>query len=136
MQNNHLETTTTIRKALLTINITLAILWIYQGIIPKLLYRALDEQRLWQLNGVDEITMLILIQFAGYIEIIFGVFFLIFRQSKLLHYLNIFGMFGLAMRVFFTDSSYFSQAFNPFVMNVAMAVLSIVALQFLSEKSP
>ena len=85
---------------------------------------------------VDEITMLILIQIAGYIEIIFGVFFLIFRQSKLLHYLNIFGMFGLAMRVFFTDSSYFSQAFNPFVMNVAMAVLSIVALQFLSEKSP
>ena len=52
MQNNHLETTTTIRKALLTINITLAILWIYQGIIPKLLYRALDEQRLWQLNAL------------------------------------------------------------------------------------
>lgn len=80
MQNNHLETTTTIRKALLTINITLAILWIYQGIIPKLLYRALDEQRLWQLNGIDEITMLILIQIAVYIEIIFGAFFLIFRQ--------------------------------------------------------
>ena len=29
---------------------------------------------------------------------------------------------------------YFQQAFNPFVMNVAMAMLSIVALQLLKLK--
>lgn len=56
-----------IHNALLTINITLAVLWIYQGVVPKLMFHAMDEQRLWELFGFDELVFLFLIQIAGYI---------------------------------------------------------------------
>lgn len=119
-------------NVLWTINITLAVLWIYQGIVPKLIYHAADEQRLWQMNGFEEMIMLFMIEIAGYAEIIFGALFLILRQSKILHILNILAMCGLGLLIIVTDIQYFQQAFNPFVMNVAMAMLSIVALQLLN----
>lgn len=119
-------------NVLWTINITLAVLWIYQGIVPKLIYHAADEQRLWQMNGFEEMIMLFMIEIAGYAEIIFGALFLILRQSKILHILNILAMCGLGLLIIVTDIQYFQQAFNPFVMNVAMAMLSVVALQLLN----
>ena len=120
-----------IKNILLTVNLTLAILWIYQGLVPKILFHAVDEQRLWELQGIGEIRMLFLIQISGYIEIIFGILFIIFKQSKLLHYLNILGMIALSLLILVSDLRYFQQAFNPFVMNVAMAMLSLIALQLL-----
>ena len=124
------------RNILLTIRITLAVLWIYQGLIPKVLYKAQDEQYIWQQQGFDELISLILMQFSGYIEIIFGMLFLVFKQSKILHFLNILGMLGLSLLIAIIDMRYFQNAFNPFVMNVAMASLSIIALQLLQAKNP
>ena len=101
------------RNILLTIHITLAVLWIYQDLIPKVLYKAQDEQYIWQQQGFDELISLILMQFSGYIEIIFGVLFLIFKQSKILHFLNILGMLGLSLLIAVIDIRYFQHAFNP-----------------------
>ena len=125
-----------LRNILWTIHITLAVLWVYQGLIPKVLYKAQDEQYIWQQQGFDELISLILMQFSGYIEIIFGMLFLVFKQSKILHFLNILGMLGLSLLIAIIDMRYFQNAFNPFVMNVAMASLSIIALQLLQAKNP
>lgn len=125
-----------LRNILWTIHITLAVLWVYQGLIPKVLYKAQDEQYIWQQQGFDEVMSLILMQFSGYIEIIFGLLFLFFRRSKILHVLNILGMFGLSLLITMIDFRYFQNAFNPFVMNVSMASLSIIALQLLQAKNP
>lgn len=121
-------------RVLLGIHICLAVLWIYQGLVPKLIYHAADEQYLWQAQGVDEMVMLFMIEISGYIEIIFGSLFLILRQAKILHVLNIAGMGALTLLIYVTDLRYFQQAFNPFVMNLAMGMLSIVALQLLPIK--
>lgn len=118
-------------RILLSINIILAILWIYQGLVPKILYHAVDEQRLWQAQGIGEIVMLFMIQISGYLEIGFGVVLLILYQSKMLHVLNIIAMCALSIFVVITDIRYFQQAFNPFIMNIGMAGLSIVALQLI-----
>lgn len=125
-----------LRNILWTIHITLAVLWVYQGLIPKVLYKAQDEQYIWQQQGFDELISLILMQFSGYIEIIFGMLFLVFKQSKILLFLNILGMLGLSLLIAIIDMRYFQNAFNPFVMNVAMASLSIIALQLLQAKNP
>ena len=121
-------------SALLSIHICLAILWIYQGLIPKILFKAPDELRIWQLQGINEMPALALMQFSGCIEIIFGTLFLIFRRNRLLHLLNITGMLGLSLLIVIIDIGYFRQAFNPFVMNLAMAALSVVALQLITAK--
>ena len=125
-----------LRNILWTIHITLAVLWVYQGLIPKVLYKAQDEQYIWQQQGFGELISLILMQFSGYIEIIFGMLFLVFKQSKILHFLNILGMLGLSLLIAIIDMRYFQNAFYPFVMNVAMASLSIIALQLLQAKNP
>ncbi|MEG0342368.1 MAG: DoxX-like family protein [Acinetobacter sp.] len=125
-----------LRNILWTIHITLAVLWVYQGLIPKVLYKAQDEQYIWQQQGFDELISLILMQFSGYIEIIFGMLFLVFKQSKILHFLNILRMLGLSLLIAIIDMRYFQNAFYPFVMNVAMASLSIIALQLLQAKNP
>ncbi|MEG0482011.1 MAG: DoxX-like family protein [Acinetobacter sp.] len=125
----------TIDHALLTIHVTLAVLWIYQGIVPKIIYNALEEQRFWQYLGLDELSMLFLIKISGYIEIIFGLLFLIFRQSKILHVFNILGLIALSIVVAVIYPLYFTSSFNPFVMNLAMIGLSVVAIQLLNTQT-
>ncbi|MBJ9952403.1 MULTISPECIES: DoxX-like family protein [unclassified Acinetobacter] len=122
----------TINRALLSIHITLAVLWIYQGLVPKLIFKVIEEQQFWQFTGIQFLSIPRLIELSGIGEIIFGVLFLIFRQSKMLHYLNIVAMLFFIVVVAVVYPHYFVQGFNPFIMNTAMAALSIVALQLLN----
>lgn len=124
-----------VQQPLLTINSILAILWIYQGLVPKIIYHTVEEQTFWQYLGVDELSMLFLIKISGYIEIIFGLLFLIFRHSKILHVFNILGLIALTIVVAVIYPLYFTSSFNPFVMNLAMIGLSVVAIQLMSKTS-
>lgn len=126
-----------INKALLTIHITLAVLWIYQGLVPKIIYKVIVEQQFWQFTGVQFLSIPRLIELSGVIEIVFGLFFLIFRQSNnihYLHYLNILGMLFFLLVVAVIYPHHFVQAFNPLVMNLAMIGLSVVAIQLMPKK--
>ena len=127
-----MQITRKIQNILLLINITLAILWFYQGLVPEILYHAIEEQKFWEYIGVDEISMLFLIQISGYIEILYGIVFLVFGKFKILHFLNIFGLIGLAITVAIIYPQYFTSGFNPFTMNLSMAVLSVVAIQLIN----
>lgn len=120
-------------RPLQCIQYALAVLWIYQGFIPKILFQAQDELRIWQLQGFSESLASIMMQASGVIEIIFGMLFFIFKSATLLHYFNIFGMVGLSLLILWVDPHYFSNAFNPFIMNVAMAVLSLTAIQLIKQ---
>ena len=120
-----------ILNSLITINITLAILWIYQGIVPKIMFKAAEERKFWEFLEIDQSSMMLFITLSGVVEIMYGCLFLVFRQSKLLHCLNIFGLVGLAVTVAIIYPQYFTAGFNPFAMNMAMAILSVVALQLL-----
>ena len=123
---------THLQKAVTTIHITLAILWIYQGLVPKLIYRVIEEQIFWGALGFSEFLGLILIRLSGIVEIIFGILFIVLIKSKIIHYLNIVAMILFSLIVFILYPHHYAAAFNPFVMNFAMAMLSVVALQLLS----
>ncbi|WP_445114902.1 DoxX-like family protein [Acinetobacter sp. WZC-1] len=123
-----------INRALFSIQITLAVLWIYQGLVPKVIYKVIEEQLFWQMTGIQFLPTARLIELSGIAEIIFGLLFLIFRHSKTLHYLNITGMLFFCAIVAILYPHSFTQAFNPFVMNVAMAGLSVVAIQLVSVR--
>ena len=74
-----------IRNALFTINITLAVLWIYQGLVPKLMYKVIEEQLFWQFTGIQFLPIQRLVELSGLLEIVFGTLFIILRQSKIIH---------------------------------------------------
>ena len=128
-----MNTPKTVDHALLTIHVTLAVLWAYQGLVPKIIYKVIEEQLFWQFTGIQFIPILRLIELSGLVEIVFGVSFLIWRQSKIIHYLNIIAMLFFLLVVTVIYPFYFIQAFNPFVMNIAMLGLSVVALQLLPK---
>jgi hypothetical protein len=86
------------------------------------------------LQGFNSCPFSELIELSGFGEIIFGGLFLIFRQSKLLHYFNIIAMLLFLLVVAIVYPHYFAQGFNPFIMNTAMAALSIVAIQLFNAQ--
>lgn len=113
---------------------SLAILWIYQGLIPKILFQADDERRIWMLQGFNDQAAISLMQYSGAIEIIFGALFLTGYKTLALHYLNIVGMLGLSFLILIVAPHYFTQAFNPFVMNIAMLALSLTAICLIKDQ--
>lgn len=121
----------TLQPPLRTIQLSLAALWIYQGLVPKILFQAQDELRIWLLQGFDESLALALMQLSGAAEMMFGCLLLTLKPSRLLHGLNILAMLGLSLLIIALEPLYFSKAFNPFVMNGAMAALSACAIQLL-----
>lgn len=121
----------TLQPPIRTIQLSLAALWIYQGLVPKILFQAQDELRIWLLQGFDAGLALRLMQLSGAAEMIFGCLLLVLKPSRLLHGLNILAMLGLSLLIIALEPLYFSKAFNPFVMNGAMAALSACAIQLL-----
>lgn len=122
------------KKSLQIIHMSLATLWIYQGLVPKILFQANDEIQIWRMQGFNPNTAMHLMQYSGVMEILFGCLFLCGYKSRLLHRLNILGMLGLSLLILWIYPQYFMQAFNPFVMNVAMAALSLTALTLIQQR--
>ncbi|TXJ04534.1 MAG: DoxX-like family protein [Acinetobacter sp.] len=119
--------TTTLQQILKFCQLILALLWFYQGLVPKLIFQVADEQYVWQQLNVPLAYIGGLISLSGIAEMIFGSLFL-FITHKYLHYLSIFSLIGLFMFVLFIYPNQIYQAFNPVVMNIAMISLSIIAL--------
>ena len=111
------------------IQISLAGLWIYQGLIPKILFQSTAEITIWQNMGLELPLAKMCVALSGLIEIMFGCTFLIWQRAVFLHQLNIVGLSGLLLLIMLTDPIQLSTAFNPVVMNTAMIVISMLAIQ-------
>lgn len=113
-------------------NLTLAIIWIYHGVFPKVLFPHSGEFQFLQKVKVfsgHEVTALFCF---GMMEITFGLL-LLFWQTKYTHYLNILALIGLAAGTLLFDPFAFVKPFDPFTLNLAMIILSVIALCHLDK---
>lgn len=108
-------------------NITLGIVWIYQGLIPKILFTETGEIEILRQSGLFNGYEEIILTFIGLAEILFGIA-LIFIHKKTIHYINILGLLLLSAGAIFTNLMIFTLPFNPFSLNISMVVLSVIAL--------
>jgi hypothetical protein len=106
------------------INLSLAFLWGYQGLVPKILFMNPDEIAIWQTFGFSYAQAQLAGQLSGMLECVFALL-LLFSSSKYLHYLSIFSLVFLFALVTFLIPDSLVRAFNPVVMNLAMISLSI-----------
>lgn len=113
------------------IQFSLALLWIYQGLIPKLLIPSPFEIQVWQFMGLESELATITARLSGIVEILFGCIFLLWQRSRWVHYLNIVGLLGLLLLCARIDPVQLIGSFNPMIMNGAMLVLSLLAIQLL-----
>jgi hypothetical protein len=113
--------------SVLLVNLTLGIIWIYQGLIPKILFTDTGEIEILKQSGLfggHEENVLTII---GTAEILFGVALIVF-QRKTLQYLNILGLCLLTLGAIFSDLMIFTLPFNPFSLNISMIGLSIISI--------
>ncbi|GAA5180412.1 hypothetical protein GCM10023345_01710 [Acinetobacter kookii] len=82
--------------------------------------------------GVELPLAKMAVSLSGVIEMAFGCSFLLWQRAVILHQLNIMGLAGLLGLIALTDPMQLSTAFNPVVMNIAMLVLSMLAIQLLN----
>jgi uncharacterized membrane protein YphA (DoxX/SURF4 family) len=109
---------------LLVSRIALAFVWVYQGIVPKLVCQSPVElgllAHLGPLYGF-------LCSVMGYGEMLFGLLLLL-SPWRWPFVLNVLAMAGLFVYVSITEPGLLIQPFNPVTLNVVMIALSITSL--------
>jgi hypothetical protein len=113
--------------SLLVTRLTLALVWMYQGMVPKLLYPNTGELEILRNSGLFVGFEENLLQMLGVGEVLFGMLFLL-SNSRRLHWLNVTALLTLGLGALGSQPEIFIAPFNPFAVNVALIGLSAVAL--------
>jgi hypothetical protein len=114
-------------------NVMIALIWLYHGIIPKLLYMETGEQDMMSAAGFFSGFEKQAVYTVGIAEMLFGLSFLFFGRLRVLHYLNIGGLLVLAMLAFLARPEVYTEPFNPATTSLGAIGLSIVALKTLNN---
>jgi hypothetical protein len=101
----------------------LGLLWLYQGIVPKLLV-ADGEVELAAASGFGSPEIVVLV--AGIAEVALGSIFLLVPRWRWPYLLTAIAMAPLAALIAITDPSRFGEPFNPFAVNVLALALAVV----------
>ncbi|MDC2865857.1 DoxX-like family protein [Bacillus sp. BP-3] len=105
----------------------LSFVWIYQGLIPKILYTHPEEvQMLSKLIGSENYASA-MIKVVGSLEIVFGVIWLLPFKKQKLFFLHSFILLILTVAAGFTNIASFMQPFNPITLNIILIGFSIIS---------
>lgn len=102
--------------------------WIYHGLVPKVIFRDWSEMTLLHDLGVDIQFVPAVLQTLGYAEMTLGVFVLTSRRSLWPLWVTIGGMLGGILGIAQHSPAMLHAAFNPVSLNGLMLVLAVVAL--------
>ncbi len=110
---------------------TLAFVFIYQGVIPKLIYRHPDEITMLTNSGITPSTALSLLTLIGWSEVVFGLLFILLWRARWLFVLAILLVAAAILNIAVYSASYLTAAFNPVTLN--FLVVSLAAVGILSS---
>jgi hypothetical protein len=108
--------------------LTLAFIWLYQGVVPKLLYPNPDELRMLTDAGISSPHLLGFVSLFGWLEVSFAVVLVLFWRARWPLWCTIAAMFVAALTVAVNSPAYLTAAFNPVTLNLAVAVLAVIGL--------
>ncbi|QWU44617.1 DoxX-like family protein [Bacillus sp. NP247] len=102
-----------------------AFVWLYQGIVPKLMFTHSEEVKMLSaLIGSNDSSIFIL-KIVGFLEIIWGVMWLLPFQKRKLFILHIVMLIGLTIVAGVTNITSFTEPFNPITLNFLLIGLSM-----------
>lgn len=110
------------------VRITLAGVWIYHGLVPKILFPHADELKMLRQSGIPYEQSHQLLFLLGLAEILYGVAILISQRVRALFILNIVLLVIALLLVAVHSSEYITAAFNPISLNSALISLSFIGL--------
>ena len=100
----------------------IAFIWLWQGLVPKLLFASVDERAMVAAAGLP----LGFVPLFGALELVFAAAALCFWRWRSFFLLNALAMVGALLAVTFESPSYLVAAFNPVTLNLGMVLLSII----------
>jgi len=104
------------------------LIWLYQGVVPKLLYHNLDEVRMLADAGVPRTHLLNWVSLFGWLEVGFALILIIFWRSRWPLWCTIAAMCAATLAVSINSPGYLTAAFNPLTLNLTVAVLAAIGL--------
>lgn len=107
---------------------TVAFVWIYQGLVPKLLFANVDEGAMLADAGWSAESIFAAVRWAGIAEIAFGVLLIVAWRVRTMFALTVVLMLAALAFVGMESSRYLSAAFNPVTLNLSMVALSVIGL--------
>ncbi len=119
-----------LRRSLIyaTVRVTLAAIWLYQGLVPKLLVADSGERDILRSSGLFPGSERHILTVVGLLEIGFGGLLLICWHRPRLLIVNVVALVVLAIGALFSQPSLFTRPFNPATLTVALTALSVVGL--------
>ena len=116
--------------------ITLAIIFLYHGLVPKLLFKSEQEVLMNDtfMPFIEKNTALI---GSGIAEIIYAVLILILWRSKTIFYPALLFSAAVTVALIIKLPELFIHAFNPFTLNLSVFILAVLAIRYTySSKAP
>jgi uncharacterized membrane protein YphA (DoxX/SURF4 family) len=105
-----------------------AFIWIYQGLVPKLLFASVDEGAMLADAGWRPELILSAVHWAGIAEIAFGFMLILAWRARSLFVVTGILMLVASALVGMESPRYLSAAFNPITLNLSMIALSLIGL--------
>ncbi|TGE10198.1 DoxX-like family protein [Hymenobacter fodinae] len=131
---------TSVRLALVQwlVRLVLGLSWIYQGVVPKLLFPDTGELRIMQGAGFSATVAQGIATAVGVGEILFGLLFWLLPRGGLraVYWLNMVGLVVLGAGALFSQPAVFVAPFNPLTLNLCMMTMAAVGLLTLSDELP
>jgi len=112
-----------------TARFTLAFIWTWHGLIPKLIFRQADERAMLTQAGLPVEWL----PWIGAFEILLGVLVLFTWNRRVVLIANAFLMVAATIAVAIKSPDYLTAAFNPVTLNLAVIALCIVG--FIASRS-
>lgn len=106
----------------------LGFVWLYHGLVPKLIRHDAIELDLLSKAGVPISRLSLATSVAGWAEIGFGLLLIILWRRRWPLWLTVALMIAGIPEVAISAPAYLGAAFNPFTLNLAIAALAVIAL--------
>jgi len=100
----------------------IAFIWLWQGLMPKLLFPSRDEVAMLDAVGLPVSSLF----FIGIVELVLAVVTLASWHWRRFFLLNVLAMVAALATVALSSPSYLVTAFNPVTLNVATIFLSLI----------
>jgi hypothetical protein len=108
--------------------LTVAFVWLYHGLIPKLIYRNSDELSMLRDAGIPNSHLLAVTSSLGFIEVCVALVLVFFWKSRWPLWFTLVAMVSAVLAVGLASPSFLTAAFNPVTLNLSVATLALIGL--------
>jgi hypothetical protein len=106
--------------------VTLAVVFLWHGLVPKLLFRHADELALLRDSGLSAAAAMRVVMIVGVAEVVFGIALLLAWRVRWLFLLATLGMVMITPGILVGSPRFIPAAFTPVTLNLCVAVLGII----------